>query len=141
MGWLWNCFRVYRVLQRSVVARHGRADGSPTDAVARLVEAHQRALEAAGAGQQIGGRARARPAGKAAGDGGAQAPLAVNLVGAEAGAVCLDQESADAIVFVFDLGPDDGDVGEIAGGDPHLFAVENVFIAGLARGGGHAAGI
>ena len=129
------------VLQRGVVAGHGCADGSPTDAVARLVQAHQRALEAAGAGQQVGGGNVHILEREAAGDGGAQAPLAVHFVGAEAGAVGFDKEAADAIVFVFNLGPDDGDVGDVAGGDPHLFAVENVLVAGLARGGGHAAGI
>ncbi len=45
------------------------------------------------------------------------------------------------IVFVFDFGPDHGDVGDVAGGDPHFFAVEDVFVAGFARGGGHAAGV
>jgi len=32
------------IAQRGVVAIHGRANGAPTDAVAGLVEAHQRAL-------------------------------------------------------------------------------------------------
>ena len=65
----------------------------------------------------------------------------MHFVGAEAGAVGFDQESADTVVFVFDLGPDHGDVGDVAGGDPHLFAVEDVFVAGLAGGGGHASGV
>ena len=39
------------VLQRRVVAGHSCADGSPGDAVAGLVEAHERGLEAAGFGQ------------------------------------------------------------------------------------------
>ena len=117
------------VLERGVVAGHGRADGAPTDAVAGLVEAHERALEAAGAGQQVGGGDVDVLQREAAGDGGAQAPLAVDFVGGEAGAIGLDEEAADAIVFVFDLGPDDGDVGDGAGGDPHLFAVEDVLVA------------
>ncbi len=79
--------------------------------------------------------------GEAAGDGGAQGPLAVDFVGAEAGAVGLDKEAADLIVFVLDLGPDDGDVCDVAGRDPHLFAIEDVLVAGFAGGGGHAAGI
>jgi hypothetical protein len=64
----------------------------------------------------------------------------VDIVGAEAGAVGFDQEAAD-FVFFFDLGPDDGDVGDGAGGDPHLFAVEDVFVAVFAGAGGHAAGV
>ena len=130
-----------RVLQGRVVAGHGRADRSPADAVARLVEAHERALQSAGAGQQVRGRHVHVLQREAAGDGSAQRPLAVNFEGAEAGAVGFHQESADALVFVFHLGPDDGDVGDVAGGDPHLFAVEDVFVAGLAGGGGHAAGV
>ena len=38
-----------------------------------------------------------------------------------------------------DFRPDDGDVGDGAGGDPHLLAVEDVLVADLARAGAHAA--
>src|SRR3954471_16818591 len=41
------------ILQRGVVAGHGRADGAPADPIARLVEAHQRRLEPAGLGKQV----------------------------------------------------------------------------------------
>jgi len=40
----------FGVLERGVVAGHGRADGSPGDAVTRLIEAHEGALDADGAG-------------------------------------------------------------------------------------------
>ena len=43
--------------------------------------------------------------------------------------------------FVLYLGPDDGDVGDGAGGDPHLFAVEHVLVADFAGAGAHAAGV
>lgn len=43
-----------RVFECGVVAGHGRADGAPGDAVAGLVEAHERGFEAAGFGQEIG---------------------------------------------------------------------------------------
>ena len=59
----------------------------------------------------------------------------------ETGAVGFDQEAADLVVFVLDLGPDDGDVGDGAGGDPHFFAVEDVFVAVFAGAGAHAAGV
>ena len=78
---------------------------------------------------------------QARGHRGAQRPLAVNVVGLEAGTVGFDEESADPVVFVFDLGPDDGDVGDGAGGDPHLLAVEDVFVADFLGAGAHAAGI
>ena len=61
--------------------------------------------------------------------------------GAEAGAVGLDQEAANFVVFVFDFGPDDGYVGDGAGGDPHFFAVEDVFVADFFGAGAHAAGV
>ncbi len=74
-------------------------------------------------------------------DRSAQRPFAVNVVGLEAGAVFFDEEAANLVVFVFHLGPDDGDVGDAAGGDPHLLAVENVLVAHFAGAGAHAAGI
>ena len=57
------------------------------------------------------------------------------------GRSCFDEEAANLVVFVFHFGPDDGDVGDGAGGDPHLLAVENVFVADLAGARAHAAGI
>jgi hypothetical protein len=129
------------VLQRGGVAIHGCADGSPADAVAGLVEAHQRAFEAVCAGEKIAGRNVHVYEREAAGDGGAEGPFAVDIFGGEAGAICFDEEAADAIVLVFNFGPDDSDVGDGAGGDPHLFAVENVAVAGFAGGSGHAAGV
>jgi hypothetical protein len=50
-----------------------------------------------------------------------------------------NQEAADFVVFRF--GPDDGDVGERAAGDPHFFAVQNVLMALFHGAGEHAAGI
>src|ERR1019366_939022 len=74
-------------------------------------------------------------------NGGAQAPFAVYFVGFEAGAIGLDEGATDEIVLVFNLRPDHGDVGNVARGDPHLFAVEDVFVADFAGGGCHAAGV
>ena len=65
----------------------------------------------------------------------------MDVFGGEAGTVGFDEEAADFAVFVFDFCPDDGHVGDGAGGDPHLFAVEDVLVGGFARGGGHAAGV
>jgi hypothetical protein len=70
----------------------------------------------------------------------------VDVFGGKAGAVGLNQEAADGlvsggIVFGRNLGPDDGDVSDGAGGDPHFFAVEDVLITGFAGSGCHASGI
>jgi hypothetical protein len=43
----------FGVLQCRVVAGHGRADRAPADAVARLVQAHERALQAARPGSRL----------------------------------------------------------------------------------------
>ena len=48
---------------------------------------------------------------EAAGGGGAQAPLAVDFRGGEAGAVGLDQKASNrfvAFALAIDFGPDDG---------------------------------
>ena len=134
------------VLERGVVAGHGCADDSPADAVAGLAETLERRLEAVGAGEEIGGGNAHVLQREAGGDGGAERPLAVDVLGGEAGAVGFDEEAADAFLCwvgggVFYLGPDDGYVGDAAGGDPHLFAVEDVVVAVFAGAGAHAAGV
>ena len=43
------------------------------------------------------------------------------------------------IVFVGDLGPDDGNVGDGAGSDPHLLAEEDISVAVFAGAGAHPA--
>ena len=65
----------------------------------------------------------------------------MNVIGLESGTVGFDQKSADLIVLIFDLGPDHGDVGDGARGDPHLLAVQHIFVANFAGAGAHAAGI
>ena len=61
------------------------------------------------------------------------------VIGFEAGTIGLYQESADTILFVLHLCPDDRDIGDGAGGDPHLLTVDHILIAHLARTGAHAA--
>ena len=72
---------------------------------------------------------------------GAQAPLAVDIVGGKAGAIGLDKKSANPAAFILNLGKDNGHIGDGSRGDPHFFAVENVLVAYLAGRGGHGAGI
>jgi hypothetical protein len=102
----------FGVLQGSVVAGHGRADGSPTDAVAGLVEAHEGALDSLCAGHDGREGHMHVLQREAAGVGGAQAPLAVNIVRGEAGAIGFDQETTDLAPFVLILGKDHGHVGD-----------------------------
>ncbi len=71
----------------------------------------------------------------------AQRPLAVNVISLEAGTIGFDQEAANLVVFIFDLSPDHGDVGDGSGSDPHLFAVQDVLFANLRRPRPHAARI
>src|SRR6185312_3208084 len=107
-----------------VVAGHGGADCAPGDAVSGLVQAHQRRLQAVGFGQQVGGGDVYVLQRESGGDGGAERPLAVNVLGFEAGAVGFYQEAADFAVVLVAFGPDYGNIGDGAGGDPHLLAVE-----------------
>ena len=65
----------------------------------------------------------------------------MDVGGLESGPVGLDDEAANQVVLVLHLRPDDGDVGDRAGGDPHLLAVQHVAVAVLARAGAHRAGI
>ena len=92
-------------------------------------------------GKQRGGGDAHILHGEAGGNGGAERPFAVDIVGAEAGEFGVDQKSADAAVFIVDLGPDDGDVGKGAAGDPHFFAVQDVVAAIFFCARAHAAGI
>src|SRR5664280_1241832 len=52
-GLVVELFAELRVLQRAIIASHSRANRSPRDAVARLVQAAQRRLQTARFGQQI----------------------------------------------------------------------------------------
>ena len=70
----------------------------------------------------------------------------MDVAGGEAGTVGLDEEASDAPLLlrdggIFDLGPDDGDIGDAAGGDPHLFAVQDVVVTIFAGASAHTAGI
>ena len=95
----------------------------PDDAVARLAEARERALEATDLGQHgIRGQAQVLE-GQLRGHGRAQGHLVGDLVRGEARGVRGDHEAADAAVLLARVGPDDGDVGDRAVGDPRLRAV------------------
>src|SRR5271169_4884033 len=78
---------------------------------------------------------------KARRDRGPQRPLAMYVSGLESGPVGLDNEAANPIVFVLNFRPDNSNVGDGAGYDPHFLAVQNVAVAVLARACAHGAGI
>ena len=122
--------------QRFVEAGDGGTDRSPGDAVTRLGEAAQRPLQALHVGQAVRfGNAHVVEE-QRTGDRGAQAHLLVDFLGSEAGEVLLHHEALDAVVG---LRPDDGDVGQVAAGDPHLGAVEDP-VGTIAPGVGLHAG-
>ena len=90
-----NCVRPSAYSQRRVVARHRRADRAPRDAVARLVQAHQRRLQAAASGQEVLFGDVAVVEDELGRDRGAQRVLALDLGRAEPGRPLLDEEPAD----------------------------------------------
>ncbi len=96
-----NCLRCLGVIERAVVARHGRADRAPADAVARLVQAGERAFQSCNAGQQIFGGDFAVGHRQARGDGGAQRIFAVHVPGFESGRALFHEEAANFVVFHF----------------------------------------
>ena len=65
----------------------------------------------------------------------------MDILRGETGSIFFNQESANLVVFVFNFRPDHGDVGDGTGSDPHLLAVEDVFVANFARARLHAAGV
>src|SRR5581483_8594551 len=87
-----------RVLQRRLEARARRAIRAPGDAVARLIQAGERAAQALDIGQHILSRYAAVGKMQLGSDRGAQGELLVDVAGAEAGGAALDQEAANAIL-------------------------------------------
>src|SRR5208337_3462278 len=69
----------------------------------------------------------------------AQRPFSVNVPRLETRSSLFHQESANFFVFAF--GPNHGNIGEGAIGDPHFFAVENVTASLFRRPRQHASGI
>src|SRR5258705_4641469 len=128
-----------RVLERPVVAAHGGADDAPGDAVARLRETGQRALDTLHAGQLVLQRDAAVLEGQLRGDGGAHRELPRDVQGAVAGGALLDEVAPDLAVVA--LGPHHRHVGHRAVGDPELGAVEHVFLPLRHRARLHPAGV
>src|SRR5256884_152273 len=138
-GLVRKLFSGFCILQRRVVARHRRSQSAPSDSIARLVQATQRPLQADNAGQKIFLRDFAICKSQSGGHGSAQRPFSMDVPGLESRRTFFHEESADFVVFRF--GPDHGYVSDRAAGDPHLFTVEDVFMALLDGTGQHSAGI
>jgi len=126
-------------LQRRVVAGHGGAQRAPADAIPRLIQATQRAAQPSDAREKIRNGNFAIGERETGGDGSAQRPLAVDVPRLEARRAFLNEKAAHFFVLAF--GPDDGNVGEGAVGDPHFFAVEDVLAAFLDGAREHPAGV
>jgi len=140
MGWSRHCLRSSGILQRAVVAGHGCAERTPCDSVAGLIQAHQRRFQAAAFRQQIRFRHVHVLQRKSRSHRCAQGPLAMNVVGLEAGAsVSTRIRGCDRSRSR--LGPDDGDVGDGARGDPHLSPLMTYSLPTFLARVRHAAGI
>jgi hypothetical protein len=113
-----------------VEAGDGGADRAPGDAVAGLGQAAERTLQALHVRQAVGVRHAHVVEEQRAGDRGAQAHLVLDFLRGEARHALLDQEALDAVVG---LRPDDGDIGQVAVGDPHLGAVDHPVAAVALR--------
>src|SRR5207249_10291155 len=116
-----------RVLERPVVARHRRAHRRPRNTVARLAEAAERPAETFHVRELVLERNLTILERQLRGDRGAHRELAVDVERRETGCAALDEEAPDLAVVL--LGPDHGDVGDGAVGDPELGPVQDVRVA------------
>src|SRR5262249_60603563 len=128
---------VEEVLGGGVPGELGGAHGAPGDAVARIVEAAERAGQSLDVRQQVLLRHEYAVEHELAGDRGAQRQLALDLRGGDALAA-LDDEAADDAV---ELRPYHRDVGDRRVGDPHLGAGELEPARRLIGARHHRAGI
>ena len=125
------------IIERGLVALHGRAQRAPTDAVARLRQAAERRPQPVGLGQAVASGNLAVAQRQPAGDGRPQRILVMHVPSLQARRALLYQEAANLSVVV--LGPHQRHVGHRPVGDPQLLAVQHVALALLARRGQHPA--
>ena len=136
-----NCLRSSVYWRAACVAGFGRAHRSPGDAVARAVEAAERALQALDVGQERVFADLDAVHHDLAGDRGAKRELFLDLGRREARHALFEDEAADLAAMRVRLRPDDEDVGDRRIGDPHLRAGEAVAARRLLGAGAHAAGV
>src|SRR6266446_3563442 len=126
------------IIKRHFVARSRRARRSPGNAIARLVQAGERATQAPYIGQHaLSGHAAIFKV-KLGSNGGAQRKLVVYVAGSETRRAALYEEATNAVIGTR---PDDGKVGYTAVGDPHLCTIQHIGITIAAGGGAHARGV
>ncbi len=119
-------------------AEFRRPHRAPDDAVARIVEAAERAGETLRIRQQVLLRHHRAVEHDLAGDRGAQAELAFDRRRRETLGAALDQEAADDAV---ELRPHHRDVGDRGVRDPHLVAGQPVAVGDLLGPRRHRAGV
>ncbi len=126
------------VVERALVAGSRGADRTPEDAVARLVEAGERALHPGHAGQHRRLRQADVVEDQLRGHRGSQRDLLVNVAGGIAAGAARHDEAPDSV-----LGPrpDHRQVGDASVGDPELVAVEDPVRARASGGGPHRRGV
>ena len=86
------------ILQRGVVAGHGRADGAPADAVAGLIQAAERPFSPSMPGS-IFSAGISQSSEQSRSDRSAQRPFAVDVPGFESGRALFHQKAANFVVF------------------------------------------
>src|SRR3954469_13831612 len=135
---------VLGVLDRALDAAFADADAAGGDAVAAVFQGAHRHFEA------VADLAEHRliadlylVEGDFSGVGGAQAELAVDLLGGEALAVGRDDEAGEPAVLLLrvGLGEDQGKVRDVAEADPHLLAADRPAVLGLGRAGPEVGGV
>ena len=117
-------------------AGHCSTEGAPRNAVAGVVEAGKRTAEALHPRKHAVLGDLAVLEDEFRGDARLQRMLSLHLWRGESRVVLLDDEAAnDAVKF----GPDHGEVGDAAVGDPHLGTVEEVMVPHVLGFGDHVA--
>src|SRR5262245_48714450 len=131
---------LFGVIERAFIARYGRAHRAPRDPVARLRQAHQRAFQPFAFRQDVRFWNQAVFKDEFRRDRRAQGEFMFDLRRSETGRTFLDDEAPDRVVVVR-FGPDDGDGGDRAVGDPGLAAVEQPAVFRPAGASPHARGV
>ena len=129
------------VTQRGVVAFHGHAERTPSDAVAGAIQAAERSTQAALVRKQVALGHLHVVEHEFAGGAGAQGELPMRGGGGEAFHAAFHDQAMDTAFGVLGFGPHHREVCEGRIADPHLGPVQQVVVAHVLEGGDHAAGV
>src|SRR5437764_10426535 len=136
-GLIAKLFAQKRVLKRGVIAGHRCANCTPGDPVTRLIETHQRRLEAIRLRQQVGGGHANLLQGETRSHRSPQRPLAVYVVRRKAWSLCFYEKSANFTPVLLALGPDHRNIGNRSRGDPHLLPIQDILVALASSASAH----